>query len=191
MWVLAEVQENHVAYVIRENVVHLKVFPTTQIKNTPAFTIYMWFQIYWYLFFTCILCQFPKKKKKRKTSNLNHFLIHALHDDTKGCSTKNTKFQVLTFDNLDTFPNFDNFDLNLNKSWIYMEIFWDLGLLLLSPPGAAPLRQSRCSVKAELSSSSSIFQPEHFPVQTGFANCVWRSNTLWVETEIQNYKYDL
>ena len=103
-------------------------------------------------------------------------------------------FQVLTFDNLDTFPNFeniDNFDLNLNKSWIYMEIFWDLGLLLLSPPGAAPLRQSRCSVKAELSSSSSIFQPEHFPVQTGFANCVWRSNTLWVETEIQNYKYDL
>ena len=69
---------------------------------------------------------FPKKKKKRKTSNLNHFLIHALHDDTKGCSTKNTKFQVLTFDNLDTFPNFenlDNFDLNLNKSWIYMEIF--------------------------------------------------------------------
>ena len=33
MWGLAKVQENNVAYVIRRNVVHLKVYTTAQVKK--------------------------------------------------------------------------------------------------------------------------------------------------------------
>ena len=65
---------------------------------------------------------------------------------------------IISFLHFSTVRKFRNMRKKIAKksNWFSREsICLCLGLLFLSPPGAAPLRQSRCSMKAKSSSSSS------------------------------------
>ena len=91
----------------------------------------------------------------------------------------------LVFGHFSTVRKFRNMRKKIAKksNWFSREsICLCLGLLFLSPPGAAPLRQSRCSMKAKSSSSSSThFQPDRYALKHKKASSPWKAGPVGKE----------
>ena len=92
---------------------------------------------------------------------------------------------IISFLHFSTVRKFRNMRKKIAKksNWFSREsICLCLGLLFLSPPGAAPLRQSRCSMKAKSSSSSSThFQPDRYALKHKKASSPWKAGPVGKE----------